>query len=183
MGERRHVLRPVMESCESRAMLSGGFVSAPAAHPAATSPIERAVKLDGILRGNYKQPFEIPDVGSTFDFTGSGQVKGFGHAFVTGQLHSIGFIAQGHAQGTVRLSGVHGTLTLSLTGPVQQGGPAGLPDHFVFKTVGGTGKYRKVSDTGTASLVTIPGSATGQSMGGLGGTFTLRLTSNPIPAT
>jgi hypothetical protein len=159
-------------------MLSGGLVPVPAAPPAAASAIEQFVHLNGVLRGHYHQRAPLADLGSVFDLSGSGSVTGFGHAFVAGNIVTTGFIAQGHAQGTLHLSGVHGTLTLSLTGPVQ-GGFAGLPNHFTFKTAGGTGKYRNMSDTGTATLVTIPGSPAESSMQGR---FRLLLTFNPIPA-
>jgi len=183
MRERRHVLRPVLECCESRAMLSGGLVSATAAPLVATQPIMLIVPLDGTFRGHYHQHAPDADQGSIFDLNGSGSVKGIGHAFITGHIRSIGLIAQGHAQGTLFLSGVHGTITLSLTGPLQHDGPKGLPDYFAFTIVGGTGKYSNATDTGTASLVTIPGHSTAHPNARSHGTFTLVLTSNPIPVT
>jgi len=176
-------LRPFLECCESRALLSGGLVSAAAAPRVETQPIMLIVRLDGTFRGHYHEHNPNADEGSTFDFTGSGHVNKVGHTFVTGHIQSIGLIAAGQAQGTLYLAGVHGTITLSLTGPVQHNGPQGLPDYFTFRIVGGTGKYTNATDTGTASLVTIPGSSTGKTIGEGHGTFTLVLTSNPIPVT
>jgi len=183
MRERRHVLRPFLECCESRALLSGGLVSATAAPRLVTQPIMLIVPLDGTFRGHYHQPAGIPDVGSTFDFTGSGHVNKVGHTFVTGHIQTIGLIATGEAQGTLYLAGVHDTITLSLTGPEQHDGPQGLPDYFTFTIIGGTGKYTNATDTGTASLVTIPGYSTAHPNARGDGTFTLVLTSNPIPLT
>ena len=57
--------------------------------------------------------------------------------------------------------------------------PLGKAGEGLFKTGGGTGKYRNVSDTGTATLVTIPGSSAESSMHGH---FRLRFTTNPIAA-
>jgi len=183
MRERRHALRPFLECCESRALLSGGLISATAAPLVETQPIMLIVPLDGTFRGRYHQHNANPDVGSTFDFTGSGHVNKVGHTFVTGHIQSIGLIATGQAHGTLFLAGVHGTITLSLTGPVQHNGPKGLPDYFTFTIVGGTGKYTNATDTGTASLVTIPGHSTSHPNAGGHGTFTLVLTSGPIPVT
>ena len=72
MRERRHVLRPVLECCESRAMLSGGLISATAAPRVETQPIMLIVPLDGTFRGHYHQHTPDADQGSIFDLNGSG---------------------------------------------------------------------------------------------------------------
>jgi hypothetical protein len=179
--KKRHRTSPVLEECEPRRLLSAGIVSRPVGLMAASAPHQKVLALNGTFRGSYQSGQSIPDVGTTFDFTGSGHVHGVGKGFVTGHIGTLGFIAEGHSQGTLFLSGVRGTITLQLTGP-QQSGFSRLPDHFTFTVVGGTGKYRHVADSGVASLVVLPGPggvtrspfSTGQ------GTFTLVLTSNPV---
>jgi hypothetical protein len=156
MRERRHSLRPLVESFESRAMLSGGIAAAPVAAAVAADTTIRTIDLNGTFRGHYHVNFSVPDVGMTFVTNGSGHVSGVGHAFVTGKIHTIGFIAQGHAQGDLFLAGANGTINLHLTGPEQDNGPKGLPDVFSFSIVGGTGKYTNVQGHGVATLVTIP---------------------------
>jgi hypothetical protein len=104
---------------------------------------------------------------------GSGQISGFGKAYVSASISSVGFIATGAAHGTLVLAGSKGTITLSLTG-TQQGGPR-VPTTFTFKTVVGTGKFWNAHDTGTATLTLTPKQMFGLvSQGG----FALTLASN-----
>jgi hypothetical protein len=169
---------PTLEQCERRALLSGGIALPATAAMVTPIPIEKAVQLDGTFRGKYHRHDKIPDAGTTFDLTGSGHVSGVGQGFVTGHIHTLGLIAQGHAQGKLFLSGVGGTITLKLTGPEQDNGPDGLPDYLHYKVVGGTGKYQNVTDSGVASLVVIPGHSSQHRGDPDHGTFTLVLTSS-----
>jgi hypothetical protein len=180
MRLRRHALRPALECCESRSLMSGGLVSAPVS-AATDGVIIKLIELDGTFRGHYHSHNGNPDTGSVFDLRGSGHVQGFGHAFVTGHIQAIGFIALGHAQGTLFVSGVKGTLTLGLTGATQHDGPKGLPDVFTFEVTGGTGAYTNDSDNGLATLVTIPKKGTTSANNSQPGKFTLVLTSDPVP--
>jgi hypothetical protein len=180
MNKRDHARRPELEPFESRTLLSSGAVGTPAAAIVSPQPIEKVVELNGTFRGYYKVHTAVPDVGSTYDFNGSGYVHGVGHAFVTGHIQSLGFVAQGRSTGTLFLAGNRGTLTLQLTGPLQKGF-SGLPDAFAFKVVGGTGQYTNVDDTGIATLVTIPAHSQMQANKLDHGTFTLVLTSKPFP--
>jgi hypothetical protein len=140
------------------------------------------ILLNATLRGHYHANPSIPDAGTTYVVSGSGHAHGVGHALVTGELHSIGFIAEAHAQGELFLSGPRGTITLDLTGVEQQGGPKGLPDVFSFTTAGGTGKYSNVHDSGTAIYVGIPAHHSAGASAADHGRFVLVLTSNPNPA-
>ncbi len=181
MKKRRHELRPVVECCETRALLSAGLIAPAAVSLVATPPIERLVHLDGVFRGHYMKDRGIPDVGTPFDLTGSGHVTGIKPALVAGHFLTDGFIENGHAEGELFLSGAQGTITLQLTGPEQSNGSEGLPDHFTYKIVGGTGKYAHEVDNGVASLVLIPGHSTTHSGHPGKGTFTLVLTSESGP--
>jgi hypothetical protein len=180
MRVRRHVLRPEMECCESRALLSGGPVSAPAAAVAQAEPI-RVIQLNGTILGHYIQNVRIPDVGANDELNGSGKLLRIGDADLSGSLHSIGFIARGNAQGTLVLASAKGTITLSLTGADQQDGPKGLPSAFRFTVTNGTGKYRTAHDEGTATLVISPGNSNSPMDTVIQGKFKLVLKSFPVP--
>jgi hypothetical protein len=176
MRTNRHVHRPSVEGLEHKALLSGAIGSV----PVLPAPIIKVIHLDGTLRGDYHRRDSTLDKGSIYDLNGSGDVSGVGHAFITGKVHSIGLIAQGHARGTLYLSGANGTITLSLVGPEQDNGPKGLPDFFKYTVTGGTGKYSNVADTGVATLVTIPGHSAAHSGDPDHGDFTLVLTSSSM---
>jgi hypothetical protein len=177
MRERRHILRPLVEPFESRALLSGAIGAPPVAAAVAAATTVRIIHLDGTIRGRYQVNVSIPDVGATYVTNGSGHVHRVGHTFLTGNLHSIGFIFRGHAQGELVLRGAKGTITLELTGVEQDNGPKGLPDVFSYTTAGGTGKYTKVQDSGIATLMTIPGQSQTTPQALEQGKFTLVLTS------
>ncbi len=181
MRHKRRGLRPYPEAVEPRSLLSVGLAGAAAAGGTDTPVPAHFLRLNGTFRGHYTASSPIPDVGTTYYPDGSGRVRGVGHAFVTGNLHSIGFIALGQAQGDLYLSGARGTITLHLTGAEQQGGPKGLPDVFSFSVTGGTGKYSNIEDTGTAVYVGMPGKTAAAPNATSHGKFVLVLTSNPNP--
>jgi hypothetical protein len=181
MGYRHRGRNPQLEAIEPRALLSGGIGGLPAAAAGLPPGPAPFLRLDGTLGGHYHVNPSIPDVGTTYVANGSGHVHGVGHAFVTGKLHSIGFIAEGHAQGDLYLAGANGTITLHLTGVEQHGGPQGLPDVFQFSVTGGTGKYSGVEDTGTAIYVGIPAPTAAGAQAAGHGRFVLVLTSDPMP--
>lgn len=174
--------KPRLESVEPRTLLSTGMGGLPAIEMAPPSGGTAFIHLDGTLRGHYRANSPIPDVGTTDVIRGSGHVSRVHHAFVTGTLHSIGFIAAGQAQGDIFLAGTRGTIALHLVGPLQRGGPQGLPDVFQFSVSGGTGKYKGVVDTGTAVYVGIPSPSASSRPGMQHGHFTLVLTSDATPA-
>jgi hypothetical protein len=174
----RRSFKPMVEGCESRELLSGLSTHLGAAWVARVSGT-KVVELNGMTHGHYVQTTVNPDVGSFVTLGGSGMVSGFGKAFVSGSVQSVGFIANGSARGTLVLAGPRGTLTLSLTGATQQSGPAPLPGTFTFKTVVGTDKFWNVHDQGTGSLTLTPNHSYGLVTQG---TFSLVLTSYPVPA-
>jgi hypothetical protein len=176
MRKRRYTLVPNVEGLEVKALLSGAIVGSSMAG-AVSPPMIKVIHLNGTFRGDYHRNDSNPDKGSIFDLNGSGDVSGLSHAFVSGRLHSIGNVAQGHASGTLYLALDNGTITLHLYGPEQDNGPKGLPDVFKYKVTGGTGKYSNVFDKGTATLVTIPGHSTAHPGDPDYGAFTLVLTS------
>jgi hypothetical protein len=178
MRVNRRSFKPALESCESRELLSGWSTHLSAAWVARASAT-KVVELNGMTHGHYTQITINPDMGPIVALGGSGTVNGFGKAFVSGSVQSVGFIANGSARGTLVLAGPKGTLTLSLSGSTQQNGPAPLPGTFTFKTIVGTGKFWKVHDQGTGSLTLTRNKSYGLVTTG---TFSLVLTSNPVPA-
>jgi hypothetical protein len=137
----------------------------------------RSIRLHGTLRGQYQTNAPIPDAGTTYVLDGSGHIGGFGRASVTGAMHSLGFIAQGHAQGDLTLKGAGGTITLHLTALVQQAGFQPLPSAFSYDITGGTGRYAGAHGAGSATLTLAPGQNGAGSLPNTGGQFTLVLTS------
>jgi hypothetical protein len=181
MRRRRRKLRPCVEPIESRALLSAGIGGASAVGAMVSHGPIRSIRLDGTLDGRYRVNVVAPDVGKTYAITGSGRVHGIGETSVTGAMHSLGFIARGHAQGDVTRGGARGTLSLHLTGVIQQSGFQGLPSEFRFSITGGTGIYRRVHENGTATLALTPDPAGAGGLSGGQGAFSLVLTPRPIP--
>jgi hypothetical protein len=173
-------LRPELENCEARTLLSAGLGS-----PSTVADVARTsrgfVELQGRFHGQYVVASPNPDVGVTFDTSGSGHLRGVGHAGLKGAMRSIGFIAQGMAQGDVTLVRPGGTITIHLTGPVQMGGPTRLPSVFSAGVTGATGKYRGLHGTGSATLKLVPGDRSSGGAGGSAGTFTLVFSPRPMP--
>ena len=162
MNRPRTSLRPSVESLEAVTLLSGLAASVPivAALVATTTtpippvPAPRELALNGNLHGTYTS-HNRPDIGTTYDLFGRGHVTHLGRTSVTGNLHSVGFIMHGHATGQLFLSDARGTLTLTLTGP-QQEGFANLPDRFDYTITNGSGAFLHVKDSGTVVLVRDP---------------------------
>jgi hypothetical protein len=183
MAQRRRELRPSVESFESRALLSTGIGSPSAIGGILPPGPARTIRLDGFFSGPYQVNAPIPDVGRDYLITGSGIVGvkrthawRIHHASITGELHSLGFISHGNAQGDLTLKGPHGTLKVHLTGP-QQARFQPLPSQFSFTTSGGTGSYRRIRESGMATLDLTP-AQTGTGGPGSGqDTFTLLLKS------
>lgn len=167
--------RPQLEVLESMTLLSA--LSPALAHPggsilaaATTQGAKAPVSLNGTLKGDYHVAGKvIPDTGLDYVFSGNGKITSLGHVHVTGNLHSLGNIASGHAKGLIVLSTPKGSLTLHLTGPEQKG-LAGLPDHFKFKITNSSGKYLGDKGTGTVVFVRDPA---GTSASLEHGTFTM----------
>lgn len=179
---RKVAARPSVEPLESVTLLSGLAASVPLV-PAKVSTMSTGKELDlsGTLHGTYHQQPSIPDVGKAYNLSGSGHVKPMGRSSVTGGLHSTGFIATGHAGGQIFLSDSRGTVTLTLTGPPQQGF-ANLPNTFNYTVTNASGKF--LGDTGSGQIVLVRHAArpkstpTTSTPAAEHGTFTLVLVPN-----
>ena len=137
---------------ESRALLSTGLHA-----PSAIVAINAVPRTNsGTLRGTYMEK-DTPGAGETLDLKGSGKIAGLGITKVSAQIHAVGRIASGHASGTGTFALKGGTISVAFNGPTQAGtGSTTLPTHFTFSITGGTGKYSKVTGTGTADLTLTP---------------------------
>ena len=107
--------------------------------------------LQGHGTGTYTHLVSVPDVGQRFDLSGSANLADLGHVTVTGSVYSTGFIAQGHAGGTLTFQNSHGSVTVELTGPLQPGFAA-LPTTFQYQVVSSTGDYAGLTESGSLTL-------------------------------
>ena len=136
------------------------------------------VALNGQISGSWGIVPVPSDSGETELIHGSGKIRPLGEVNATGSLHGTGLIANGHAGGTVTMSNTKGSVTVLLTGPTQ---PAftGIPSHFSFKIVSGTGQYALAKDQGKATLFEAVADPAGPTNAGviIGPIFTLTLRS------
>lgn len=114
--------------------------------------------LVGTGAGAYAVHRLLPDVGSSYELSGAGNVTKLGMVTVDAKLHSVGFIANGHAGGTLTFTNPRGSLTIELTGPSQPGFAA-LPSHFSYQVLSGTGSFQNVHGTGTIDVRLTPASS------------------------
>ncbi len=161
----------------------GGSTSTPAVSHFTVAP---PPALTGTLSGSYLQSVMNPDTGTTFSLSnGSGVLAGVGQVGAIGSLTTTGFMAGGHAGGSLVLTtNAHETITLQLTGQGQQG-PTHLPSQFGYTVTAVTeadkshpaDPHHLLHGTGTIDLSLTP-----KNLGGkpgpviaLGGTFTLAI--------
>ena len=147
--------RPRVEELESRTLPSTTALAPPALAPALAAGPHRHAEpaLDGDVSGHYSVPEgSSPDLGQTYTLKdGSGTVGRLGHVTVKGSLQSTGFMVSGRATGSLTLTGAHGSVTLDLLGPLQQGF-APLPGRFSFTVKSGTRAYAHFHATGTVTV-------------------------------
>ncbi len=150
MRRRRKTARPVLESMESRFLLSAQGVG-----PAAVMLARPMLALGGSVHGHYDESSVVPDAGRAVSFSGAGRVSGLGQVQFTGHFGTPGFISSGHATGTLVLSNGRGTVTLSLVGPTQPGFSA-PPSTFAYTIVSGTGSHAARHGHGTLTMSLVP---------------------------
>jgi hypothetical protein len=116
------------------------------AHPPQHHP------LAGHGQGQYTQLLVPADLGGVFDLKGSADLAGLGRVTVTGRVNSVGFIRDGHAEGTLTFTNARGSVTVQLQGP-EQPGFSPLPEGFHYRVVGSTGAYKGLAAQGSLKLV------------------------------
>lgn len=159
--------RPLVDSFEQRIALSTGLSLTSAlthvAHGIAPRQAHGST-LTGSISGRASMSPGIPDVGHDTLLQGEGSVGPLGHVQLSGALHSVGFIAHGHATGALTLTTPAGNVTLQLTGPGQQGF-SNLPTTFRYQVIDHNGKLPAVKATGHVQ-VTVGPVASPQGQGG-----------------
>lgn len=157
-GSRRR--QPGVERLEAKSLLSSmSALPAPLAqgaiHVATIAEpnpnFDHQIFLSGTAHGVYTRHNGLPDVGASYSVLAIGKLVPTGRTVAAGSLHSLGFIGQGHATGTLWLVAPGGVLKLELTGPVQNGFSA-LPGEFTFRVTAGTGRYRHDTGSGTVDV-------------------------------
>jgi hypothetical protein len=149
---RRREMKPqVVESLEGRAVPSA-LAPQPPSGVVALMAQGHSIQPSGTIRGTLTVQRGIPDVGNTDVIRGQGRLRTLGQVQASGSVQTTGFIAVGRAEGSLRLTGAKGSVTLVLQGPKQSGfGP--LPDHFQYVIQGGTGALAKATGSGTVDVV------------------------------
>ena len=142
---RRKEARPVLESMESKFLLSVQGVAATAM--VAAMPLA----LRGSAHGQFSEASSNPDTGHTFTLSGLGKAGMLGKVQFSGHFGTPGFIATGHAGGTLTLSNPKGSVTLDLQGPTRPGFSA-PPSAFTYTVVSGTGAYASAHGGGQLTV-------------------------------
>jgi hypothetical protein len=117
---------------------------------AATPPQTLHLALNGSAQGFYVSR-SFPDAGTLYGVAANGHLTPVGATKIRGSLHSLGFIANGHATGTLDLQTANGVIHVKLVGPLQKGFSP-LPTTFAFSIAGGTGRYLHATGTGTVTI-------------------------------
>ncbi len=153
--------KPRLESLEAIAPPAAGAAGA-AAHAAVSAAINHGphLGLEGTFQGTYTQVFINPDAGRQQSLVGTGRLENLGAFKLTGTLHTPGFIARGHAAGTLTLANTKGTIKVSLVGPTEPGF-GGIPSSFTYSITGGSGKYFGAHGNGVVTLADTNNAATG----------------------
>ena len=135
-----------------------GLVMSPALSDEQAAPTAgETIALKGKIFGPYTVNRTNPDIGSTYELSGSGQIQPLGQSRGTGSFRAPGNVAVGHAEGTLTLTDQQGSVTLTLVGPDQRG-LAPPPDHFTYTITGGTGTFQGAKGSGNVALeILLPG--------------------------
>ena len=127
--------------------------------------------LGGTGQGTFTNPLDQNDLTvddmTTYNFDGTANLADMGAVTVTGTVHSVGFVLSGQATGQLTFTNSKGSVTVQLTGPVQEGFSP-LPESFSYKVVSHTGTaYKSLADQGTLALV-VPPTTSGYVLSGQG---------------
>jgi hypothetical protein len=103
------------------------------------------------FHGVYAYVRSNPDLGTTYFFLATTNVPGVGLMGVTGSITTPGFVATGHATGTLTILSAKGSIAMSVTGPAQPGFSP-LPSQLGFTVTSATGFFRFVHGSGTVTI-------------------------------
>jgi hypothetical protein len=101
--------------------------------------------------GTYIFDSIVVDSGFTYQFSGNGHFGQLGDAAISGSIQSVGMIQQGRAHGTLTFTNAHGSVTLTVDGPIQPGfGP--MPIWFTYRVTQASGSFKNLQDHGTLRI-------------------------------
>lgn len=109
--------------------------------------------LQGTVAGVPSSVIGNPDVGTTVDLRGLGNVLGVGQVKVSGSLNGTGFFASSRVEGTITLSGSEGSVTLRVEGPVVGRFTSPGSGAYAYSVAKGTGAFKHDAGSGTVDLV------------------------------
>ena len=112
--------------------------------------ISDAAALNGTGAGNFNSNSAIYQLTD-----GTASLEIMGQVDVKGTIQGIGFTKTGRATGKLTLTNSQGSVTLSLTSPVQHG-YVPLPTQFQYKVIGSTGAYKALNKSGSIDLTINP---------------------------
>lgn len=107
--------------------------------------------LDGEGFGIYTTDLIQSGAGKAYHLQGFANLDGLGRVAVSGDVHAVGFIQNGHAGGELTFTNQRGSVTIELEGPAQPGFSP-LPKSFTYHVASTTGAFRNLSDHGTLQL-------------------------------
>jgi hypothetical protein len=148
--------------------LTGPVGSVPSVSPISLPPINFPGPLSGHGQGEYSYKLILSGAGPQYKLEGTAHLAGLGKVDVSGSLHGVGFIVNGHAGGELTFTNKEGSLTVDLTGPEQRAFSS-LPDQFSYQIVSGTGAYAHKMGQGSLNLTLTPAPS------GPHGTFSLTI--------
>jgi hypothetical protein len=155
MRARRHIFQPMVEPIESRALLSGGLAVASSAHSMVRHHHPVTVPLNGALRGQYNTLAVSPDAGTSYLFSGTSFVRGFGLASGVGEIVTPGPGVEGHAQGNLALLSARGALRFKLTALEPQTGPQNLASEYSYQITSASGVFQGAKGGGGSATLTL----------------------------
>ncbi|MDQ2732596.1 MAG: hypothetical protein M3Y56_13135 [Armatimonadota bacterium] len=112
-------------------------------------------RLSGTLRGTYTSQELNADVGTHYTLLGSGRLRPLGSVRTSGHFNTLGYTASHYVTWQLTLRGARGSLTLTLTGPMQERYTP-PPNDFRYTVTGVSGQYRKAFFPGSIHLILRP---------------------------
>jgi hypothetical protein len=143
-----------MNRRESRAVL--GVEALECRKVLSTGSARVALDLRGMLSGVPSTVVGNPDVGTTVNFRGAGDLPGVGEAKLTGSLNGTGFFESSRVEGTITLAVGKSSVGLRLQGPIVGRFTAPGSGVYAYTVTRGTGAFQHDTGAGSIDLVIEP---------------------------
>jgi hypothetical protein len=115
-------------------------------------PVPSTHALAGSGSGTYVCTLQFANTPTGFYFNGTANIQGMGQVIVSATIHGVGFKTGARATGQITFTNAKGSVTISVTGPVQPELSA-LPSAFQYQVIAATGAFRNLKDTGHLTLI------------------------------